>query len=77
MTRARLQVDRRASEATPAALVATWLAGELLDVEGVTFRLWGDDRVTLEAPTGTYDVRARIVQLLNESRFAGWSLVDG
>ena len=74
----QLRLHRLDSDAEPAALVATWLIGELLNVDGISVTLPREDTVILQlAPSTEPDpIRKRTKSLLGESRFGGWTLLD-
>lgn len=75
----QLRLIRVDTAGEPAAMVATWMMGELLNVPGVSVRFQHPDRVTLE--TGTAEeldvVQTRINTLLTEPRFARWAVRGG
>jgi hypothetical protein len=63
-------IDQRGA---PAAMVATWVMGELLSFADVGIRLENPEGITLEIALGDFErVRASLAALLREPRFARW-----
>ncbi len=73
---ARLQLERVDAAGRPAAMVATWLLGELTNVPGVSVRIEHPEVITLEtrSPEDLARIQARITALLREPRFSRWAV---
>lgn len=73
-----LQIVRAPAQGEPAALVATWIMGELLGFGDVTLDLSDPDSVRFRLGPGTRPpaVRRIVRGLLSEARFAGWALLE-
>ncbi len=78
-TSVEVRLERVDPRGEPAAMVATWIMGELLAFSGVGVRLTGPDAVTLElaSPVDRVRVRATVAALLGEPRFSQWTMQDG
>jgi hypothetical protein len=72
----RLRLRRVDAEGEPAAMVATWVMGELTSYPGLTVTFTHPDTVRFEAgsPAELEEIRAHMSALLRENRFAHWEL---
>jgi hypothetical protein len=76
ITQPQLHLERVATAGEPAAMIATWMMGELLHVPGLTVAFEHPDRVVLQTLSSSdlALIRGRIDGLLSEPRFASWAV---
>ena len=70
-----LTVSRLAPDAAPAALVATWLWADLIDLGGIRVDDNHNGGVVITATIAASDVvKQRVEKIFVHARFSGWAL---
>ena len=68
-----MKIIKSSETATSAALVATWIWAELLDLDGAVVERVGDSEIACIVPAGDPERLARRIRgVLSDSRFNGW-----
>jgi hypothetical protein len=75
----QLRLQRVDTAGEPAAMVATWVMGELTAFSAVSVAFVHPDVVTFDAVSATElaGIRSNVATLLREARFAHWVLKEG
>jgi hypothetical protein len=78
-TTSRLRLQRVNAGGEPAAMVATWVMGELMGFDGVGVSFEHPDVVTFddESDEELQEIRNRVAALLREARFVHWVIEEG